>query len=97
MRRGGPRIVAAANDGGDAVATSMSVTVVVKDGEEIALVDEEKVAGMFEATCDLGDWDGAAKLTPSVTSATRNPDGTMTFTVVPGDGTAESAFLRIRR
>ncbi len=77
-------------------ACAMSVTVVVKDGEEIALVDAEKVASMFEATSDLGDWNGAAKLTPSVTSATRNPDGTMTFTVVPGDGTATSAFLRIK-
>ncbi len=74
----------------------MSVTVVVKDGEEIALVDEEKVASMFEMTNDLGDWDGAAKLTPSVTNATRNPDGTMSFTVVPGDGTATRAFLRIK-
>ena len=51
---------------------------------------------MFEATSDLGDWDGEAKLTPSVTNATRNQDGTMTFTVVPGDGTATSAFLRIK-
>ncbi len=74
----------------------LQVTVVVKDGEEIALVDQAKVAGMFEATGDLGDWDGEAKLTPSVSDATRNLDGTMTFTVVPGDGTATSAFLRIR-
>ncbi len=81
---------------GQGSGIAMSVTVVVKDGEEIALVDEEKVASMFEMTNDLGDWDGAAKLTPSVTNATRNPDGTMSFTVVPGDGTATRAFLRIK-
>ena len=51
---------------------------------------------MIEATSDLDDWEGEAKLTPFVTNATRNPDGTMTFTVVPGDGTAASAFLRIK-
>ena len=72
------------------------MTVAVKDGEDIALVAADKVARMFEATSDLGDWDGAAKLVPSVSGATRNPDGTMTFTVRPGDGTAKSAFLRIR-
>ncbi len=75
---------------------AMSVTVVVKDGEEIARVDAAKVASMFEATNDLSDWEGEAKLTPSVTNATSNQDGTMTFTVVPGDGTETSAFLRIR-
>ena len=76
--------------------SAMTVTVVVKNGEEIARVDEKKVASMIETTGDLGDWNGAAKLTPSVTSATRNQDGTMTFTVIPDDGTATSAFLRIK-
>jgi hypothetical protein len=77
-------------------AGAMSVTVVVMDGEEIALVDANKVAGMFEATSDLGDWNGEAKLVPSVSNATRNQDGSMTFTVIPGDGTATSAFIRIK-
>lgn len=51
----------------------------------------------LEVTGDLGDWDGAAKLALSVTGATSNPDGSMTFTVVIGDGTATRAFLWIRR
>ena len=51
---------------------------------------------MFEATGDLGDWNGAAKLTPEVT--VEEGDGaTMRFTVTPGDGTAPRAFLRIRK
>ena len=91
-----PEILIAALAYSQGTGSAMSVTVVVKDGEEIALVDEEKVASMFEATGDLGDWDGAAKLIPSVSNATRNQDGTMTFTVVPGDSTVTSAFLRIK-
>ena len=51
---------------------------------------------MFEATSDLRDWTGAAKLTPTVSGATRNADNTMTFTVTPGNGTAKSAFLRVK-
>ena len=78
------------------MASQLSVTVEVKDGEVVALVAAEKVATMFEATSDLQDWDGAAKLVPSVSNATRNADGTMTFAIIPGDGTATSAFLRIK-
>ncbi len=59
-------------------------------------MDVAKVAGMLEATSDLGDWDGEVKLTPSIRGATRNSDGSMTFTVVPSDSKATSAFLRIR-
>lgn len=45
---------------------------------------------------DLGDWNGAAKLTPEVT--VEEGDGaTMRFKVTPGDGTAPRAFLRIRK
>ena len=89
--------VADGEDGGlGTVRPTMTLSVTVKDGEEAVKCAAEKVKSLFRATSDLGDWDGAAKLTPSVTSATRNPDGTMTFTVVPGDGTAASAFLRIK-
>ena len=51
---------------------------------------------MFEATSDLGDWDGAAKLTPAVSVETGD-GATMRFKVTPGDGTATRAFLRIRK
>ena len=52
---------------------------------------------MFEATGDLGDWNGAAKLTPTVTPSGTDASGKMTFVVTPGDGTASKAFLRIKR
>ena len=75
---------------------TMTVAVAVKDGETAVAVDPEKVAAMFEATGDLGDWNGAAKLTPEV--VVEDGDGaTMRFKVTPGDGTAPRAFLRIRR
>ncbi|MBP5543295.1 MAG: hypothetical protein ILM98_04420 [Kiritimatiellae bacterium] len=83
------------DDAGEATS-SLNVTVEVKDGEDVVKVAAEKVASMFEATSDLRDWDGAAKLMPTVSGATRNADNTMTFTVTPGDGTATSAFLRIK-
>ncbi|MBR5549555.1 MAG: leucine-rich repeat domain-containing protein, partial [Kiritimatiellae bacterium] len=74
----------------------MTVSVVVKDGERVVAVDASKVAAMFEATSDLGDWNGAAKLTPTV-QVLEGDGATMRFRVTPGDGTATRAFLRIRR
>ena len=53
-------------EGENAGTMAMTVAVVVKDGERVVAVDAEKVAAMFEATGDLGDWNGAAKLTPTV-------------------------------
>ena len=75
---------------------AVTVRVMVKDGAEAVKCAAEKVRDMFEATCDLGDWDGASRLTPAVTA---EPDdgATMRFTVRPGDGTANRAFLRIRK
>ena len=58
--------------------------------------DAEKVAAMFESTSDLGDWDGAAKLTPAVEEL-GTVDGVMRFKVTPGDGSSPRAFLRIRK
>lgn len=80
-----------------AAATQMKVDVAVKDGESVVLVDAAKVAAMFEATSALGDWDGAAKLTPNVTASGTDASGRMSFTVIPGDGAAARAFLRIKR
>jgi hypothetical protein len=51
---------------------------------------------MFEATSALCDWDGEVKLTPTV-EVLEGDGNTMRFKVKPGDGTAPSAFLRIRR
>jgi hypothetical protein len=75
---------------------TMIVTVAPKDGDVPVAVDATKAAAMFEATSDLGDWNGAAKLTPTVEVLDGDGD-TMRFRVTPGDGTAPSAFLRIRR
>ena len=84
-------------DGESAGTTAMTVAVTVKDGESAVVVDAAKVAAMFEATGDLGDWTGAAKLTPTVTTSGTGASGKMTFVVIPGDGTAAKAFLRIRK
>ena len=84
-------------DGESAGTTKMTVAVTIKDGERAVAVDQEKVAAMFEATSDLGDWNGAAKLTPTVTTSGADASGKMTFVVTPGDGTAAKAFLRIRQ
>ena len=84
-------------DGESAGTTAMTVAVTVKDGESAVAVDAAKVAAMFEATGDLGDWTGAAKLTPMVTNSGTDASGKMTFVVIPGDGTAAKAFFRIRK
>ena len=97
--------VAIGNDGegGGAMGSSrptIILSVTVKDGENSVAVSSEKVKEMFEATSDLGDWNGAAKLTPTVTvddPAAGDSAETMRFKVTPGDGTAPRAFLRIRK
>lgn len=78
----------------------MIVGVVAKAGETPVRGDAENVATMFEATSDLGDWVGPAKLTPTVEvleAGATSASLTMRFRVLLGDGTATSAFLRIRR
>ena len=82
--------------GESAGTTAMTVAVAVKDGERAVAVSAAKVAAMFEATGDLGDWTGVAKLTPTVKTSGTDASGKMTFVVTPGDGTAAKAFLRIR-
>ena len=83
-------------NGEQGTACAMTVTVEVKDGEDVVKVAADKIRDMFEATSDLGDWTGAAKLTPRVDVIGTEANGTMTFTVRPGDGATGSAFLRIR-
>ena len=82
-------------DGGNGVS-EMVVGVAVRDGEETVRCSAEKMAALFEATSDLGDWSGAAKLIPLVTVEDDVGD-IARFTVVFGDGTARKAFLRIRK
>jgi uncharacterized repeat protein (TIGR02543 family) len=91
IRLGGFEVGESGNrDGGMA----LTVEVTVRDGDKPAAVDAAKVAGLFGATGDLGDWDGPAKLEPTVTQTSAEGD-TLRFEVVPGDGRAERAFLRI--
>ena len=63
----------------------------------VRLVDGWAVGYVGEPSGDLNDWDGAAKLTPAVEVLATDSDGKMTFAVTPGDGTAPSAFLRLRK
>jgi len=81
--------------GNDSVA--LTIGVAVKDGEKRVMVDTAKIATMFEATSDLGDWTGAAKLTPTVTVSGTDANGKMSFIVAPSDGTVNRAFLRIHK
>ena len=88
---------------------AMSVSVVVKDGEDAVKCAAEKVKEMFEATGDLGDWAGRRvednapyqnELPIAVTveePLAGDSAETMRFTVTPGDGTTPRAFLRIRK
>ena len=76
---------------------ALDVAVTVKDGEADKPVSSAKVAGMFEATTDVTDWDTPEKqLEPQVTDRTEAVATPVEFTVKPGDGTAPNAFLRIR-
>ena len=74
----------------------MTVAVKVVDGGDVVNVSSEKVADMFEATSDLGDWNGDAKLGLSVTSLGVDDEGMMRYAVTPGDGSSRSAFLRLK-
>jgi len=76
--------------------STMTLAVTVKDGEVPVSCVAAKVKALFEATSDLGDWTGAAKLTPTV-NVEAGEGATMRFTVTPGDGTQPRAFLRIHK
>ena len=74
---------------------AITLTVTVRDGEDAVKCVAEKVKKMFEATGDLGDWNGAVKLVPTVSIEDGSGEA-MRFNVTPGDGTASKAFLRIK-
>ncbi len=76
------------------VAIAMEVRVIVNDGEMEVLVDADKIAGLFEATGNPGDWNGTATL-PAIAKPTGADGAEMRFKVLPGDGTSGAAFLRI--
>ena len=74
---------------------SMTISVVVRDGDSMVLADSAKVAEMFEAAGDLADWTGSA-LAPDV-RCVGVYDGVMRFAVGLGDVSDGRAFLRIRK
>ena len=79
----------------DGVAFTLTVT--VTDGENPAAVASEKVMAMFEATSDLGDWDGPHILVPSVTEITGGSGSTLRFRVTPDStGNSDRAFMRVK-
>ena len=80
---------------GQGVGSSMSVSVVVRDGVRTVSADSAKVAAMFEAAGDLADWTGSA-LAPDV-RCVGVYDGVMRFAVGLGDVPDGRAFLRIRK
>ena len=82
--------------GDEGVKGALTLSVTVKDGEDVVKCAAEKVKNLFEATSSLGDWQGEkVKLVPNVEILSGSGD-TMHFKVTPGDGTAPSAFLRVR-
>jgi len=85
----------AAADGAGGFTMCVGVTVV--DGDSAVRCSAEKVRALFEATSDLRDWYGAARLEPLVTVEASADPTKMRFKASPGDGSAARAFLRIRR
>lgn len=81
---------------GSVEGVSITMDVVLRDGEEARQVASEKVAAMFEATSDLRDWNGAAKLTPNAEPITTGSASTVRVRVRPGDGSSPCAFLRLK-
>ena len=74
----------------------VTVTVMVKDGDKSKPVKSENVAQMFEATTNVADWT-EGRVETTVTDRTKDLATPVEFTVTPGDGTSEKAFLRIRK
>jgi hypothetical protein len=90
-------------DGASQMSVAMVVSVRVRDGDDAVKCSASKVATMFEATSDLGDWavdmsGRSCQCALPVSVMIEDCDGaTMRFKVTPGDGTEPKAFLRIRR
>ena len=74
----------------------MTIGVEVKDGERSVVVDSTKIKSMVEATGNLNDWSGAAKLTPAVT--VDGMDGAIIrLEVIPGGSSPKCMFIRLRK
>ena len=77
-------------------ATQMSLSVVVKDGDEAVKCSADKVKDMFEATSDLENWT-QLPVTVTVEEPVAGDDAwTMRFKAVPDAGVVPRAFVRIK-
>ena len=74
---------------------TVSVKVVVQDGDEAVGVDADKVVAMLEATTDLTDWVGSAKVVPVVSEVTQDEHG-VTSCVITSNGSPSAFFLRVK-
>ena len=70
------------------------IRVMVKDGETPASVDADKVAALFEATRQIGDWTESSLLPLSVTAKGTEGD-TLLFDLTMGEEALPGAFLRL--
>ena len=77
-------------------AAQMSLSVVVKDGDEAVKCSADKVKDMFEATSDLENWT-QLPVTVTVEEPVAGDDAwTMRFKAVPDAGVVPRAFVRIK-
>jgi len=83
---------------------TMTMSVVVKDGDETVQCAAEKVKDMFEAVSDLSVWSEGRRVEDNVscqmpltvTIDESSSPSAMRFKMTPGDGTADKAFLRMK-
>lgn len=77
-----------------AAGTAWEIRVTVKDGETAVPVDTDKVAALFEATRQIGDWTEPSILPLSVTAKGSDGD-TLVFEATLDEESAPGAFLRL--
>ena len=81
-------------DGSRAAGVAWTVRVTVKDGERAVAVDGGKVAELFEATRDVGDWSAETQVPLEVEATGSEGDGLL-FEVRPAAEDLPGAFLRL--
>lgn len=80
----------------DVVGGATVVSVAVHDGDEVAEVDSERVAGMIETAASPLDWSEGSRLLPSIEATSAGEDGELQFSVLPGEEGMPAAFFRLR-
>ena len=80
----------------DVVGGATVVSVAVHDGDEVAEVDSERVAGMIETAASPLDWSEGNRFSPSIEATSAGDDGELRFSVVPGEEGMPTAFFRLK-